>query len=98
MANPPSTQSAHFLPSALPSSGPFSSQTLLPISMSLLHLRVHSRHRPFCTPLTAPNKGLCLWAQRGNEAGGISTQPSPDLTLLRPSHMLSRVTGSVPAW
>ena len=47
--------------------------------MSLLHLWVHSRHRPFCTPLTAPNKGLCLWAQRGNEAGGISTQPSPDL-------------------
>lgn len=73
-----------------PSSGPFS-QALSP------HL-----HVPFIlesTVGTAPNKGLHLWAQWGNEAGGISTQPSLDLVPCPgPSHVASRVTGSVPAW
>ena len=61
------------LPSALPSSGPFSSSPC-----PLFICEPTAGHCPSCIPLTTPNKGFRPWAQQGDGVGGISTLPDPD--------------------
>lgn len=61
------------LPSALPSSGRFSSSPC-----PLFICEPTAGHCPSCIPLTTPNKGLHPWAQQGDRVGGISPLPDPD--------------------